>query len=63
MRYDHRDHLRKTVPCTSRKEVHRCEEARQFLESARSERNALYAVYVLILGLGLTWDDDDSLLY
>jgi integrase len=43
------------------------EEARQFLESARSEHDALYAVYVLILVLslrkgevlGLTWDDVD----
>ncbi|HET9256766.1 MAG TPA: site-specific integrase [Pseudonocardiaceae bacterium] len=43
------------------------EEARQFLESARSERDPLYAVYVLILvlglrkgeALGLTWDDID----
>jgi integrase len=43
------------------------EEARQFLESARSERDPLYAVYVLILVLGLrkgevlglTWDDVD----
>ena len=41
------------------------DEARQFLESARSECDALYAVYVLILvlglrkgeALGLTWDD------
>ncbi|MGH3921923.1 MAG: tyrosine-type recombinase/integrase, partial [Pseudonocardiaceae bacterium] len=41
------------------------EEARQFLESARAERDPLYAVYVLILVLGLrkgevlglTWDD------
>jgi len=43
------------------------DEARQFLESARSEHDALYAVYVLILVLGLrkgevlglTWDDVD----
>ncbi|HEX8760805.1 MAG TPA: hypothetical protein VF734_12710 [Pseudonocardiaceae bacterium] len=43
------------------------EEARQFLESARSECDPLYAVYVLILVLGLrkgevlglTWDDID----
>ena len=43
------------------------EEARQFLESARSEGDPLYAVYVLILVLGLrkgevlglTWDDVD----
>jgi integrase len=43
------------------------EEARQFLESARSEQDPLYAVYVLILVLGLrkgevlglTWDDVD----
>ncbi len=43
------------------------EEARHFLESARSERDPLYAVYVLILVLGLrkgevlglTWDDID----
>jgi integrase len=43
------------------------EEARQFLESARSEHDPFYAVYVLILALGLrkgevlglTWDDVD----
>jgi integrase len=43
------------------------DEARQFLESARSEQDPLYAVYVLILVLGLrkgevlglTWDDVD----
>lgn len=43
------------------------EEARQYLESARSEHDPLYAVYVLILVLGLrkgevlglTWDDID----
>jgi integrase len=43
------------------------EEARHFLESARSEGDPLYAVYVLILVLGLrkgevlglTWDDVD----
>jgi integrase len=43
------------------------EEGRQFLESARSECDLLYAVYVLILVLGLrkgevlglTWDDID----
>ncbi len=43
------------------------EKARQFLESARSDRDPLYAVYVLILVLGLrkgevlglTWDDVD----
>ncbi|HEX6403696.1 MAG TPA: site-specific integrase [Pseudonocardiaceae bacterium] len=43
------------------------EEARRFLESARSESDPLYAVYVLILVLGLrkgevlglTWDDVD----
>lgn len=43
------------------------EEARQYLESARSDRDPLYAVYVLILVLGLrkgevlglTWDDVD----
>jgi integrase len=43
------------------------EEARQFLESARSDRDPLYAVYALILVLGLrkgevlglTWDDID----
>ncbi|HEV7446843.1 MAG TPA: hypothetical protein VGO18_30015 [Steroidobacteraceae bacterium] len=43
------------------------DEARQFLESARSESDSLYAVYVLILVLGLrkgevlglTWDDVD----
>ncbi len=43
------------------------EEARQFLESARSEHDPLYAVYVLILVLGLrkgevlglTWEDVD----
>jgi integrase len=41
------------------------DEARQFLESARSEHDPLYAVYLLILvlglrkgeALGLTWDD------
>lgn len=43
------------------------EEARQYLESARSEHDPLYAAYVLILVLGLrkgevlglTWDDVD----
>lgn len=43
------------------------EEARQFLEASRSEHDPLYAVYVLILVLGLrkgevlglTWDDVD----
>jgi integrase len=43
------------------------EEARQFLESARSDQDPLYAVYMLILVLGLrkgevlglTWDDID----
>ncbi|GLY64210.1 hypothetical protein Atai01_08290 [Amycolatopsis taiwanensis] len=43
------------------------EEARQFLESARRDRDPLYAAYVLILVLGLrkgevlglTWDDVD----
>lgn len=37
---------RKVVPWTS-------EEARHFLESARSERDTLYAAYVLVLVLGM----------
>jgi integrase len=37
---------RKVAPCSS-------DEARRFLESARSDRDVMYAAYVLILVLGL----------